>query len=117
LILRLRETKIIWGSNKNNLGRYYGDTRIITKFLLFPKVFNNEWRWLEKTRIKQKFVATVTGGIWLDVDWAKEENNYNMIQIREGKTKGGMCCVLPKNPGPRPKNPPPKMCPNKNRGL
>ena len=39
---------------KNTTEHYsVGDTRIITKFLFFPKCINDEYRWLEFANIKQ----------------------------------------------------------------
>jgi hypothetical protein len=32
-----------------------GNKRIITKFLLFPKIINDEFRWLESATIEQEF--------------------------------------------------------------
>jgi len=31
----------------------HGDVRVITKFLLFPKCINGEWRWLEWATFKE----------------------------------------------------------------
>lgn len=33
-----------------------GDERVVEKFLLFPKVINEEMRWLETVKILQKYV-------------------------------------------------------------
>lgn len=45
----------------NLKGNYkIGDTRIVTRFLLFPKVIGEELRWLEVVKIKQKLVADYT---------------------------------------------------------
>lgn len=57
------------------------DTRIITKFLLFPRKVGNEIRWLETVKIKQRFVVPFEGssGYWEDlwfVDDLALENNY-----------------------------------------
>jgi hypothetical protein len=38
------------------------ETRIIEKFLLFPKTINHELRWLEHVKIKQKICAIDIGG-------------------------------------------------------
>ena len=35
-----------------------GDIRIKEKFLLFPKSTNDEYRWLEKAKWKEKYVRT-----------------------------------------------------------
>ena len=46
-----------------------GDTRIVTRFLVFPKTINNEIRWLEKARIKQEFRKVYDDGIYEFFDW------------------------------------------------
>lgn len=33
-----------------------GDKRIILKFLLLPLCIDNEYRWLEKVKIEQKYI-------------------------------------------------------------
>ncbi|HQJ57247.1 MAG TPA: hypothetical protein PLH46_06365 [Caldisericia bacterium] len=33
------------------------DERVVEKFLLFPKVINEEIRWLETTKILQKYIT------------------------------------------------------------
>ncbi|UUV46802.1 hypothetical protein [Bacillus phage vB_BanS-Thrax4] len=56
-----------------------GDTRYITKFLLFPKKINREWRWLERATILQKCVERMNSGsmdygyhkAWMDIQWIK----------------------------------------------
>ena len=34
-----------------------GDERVVEKFLLFPKVINEEMRWLETVKILQKYIT------------------------------------------------------------
>lgn len=46
-----------------------GDTRIRSKFLLFPKVIKGEWRWLELASYKQKYAWYWDGGIWFTKEW------------------------------------------------
>lgn len=48
-----------------------GDERIIIRFLWFPKIINNELRWLEMATFKQKYQQ---GGLleplfWCDTSW------------------------------------------------
>ena len=58
------------------------DTRIITKFLLFPKCLSGTWKWLELAKIKQVFVKNKRGydidfptiyiietNSWKDMEW------------------------------------------------
>lgn len=59
---------------------HVGQTRKITKFLLFPKKINREWRWLEKATYLQKCFeemnyATMDYGyhkVWRDIAWIKK---------------------------------------------
>lgn len=50
-----------------------GEIRIVNKFLLFPRVINNEYRWLELVKIEQFYrgydYVHGTGGFWIDKDW------------------------------------------------
>ena len=48
---------------------WYGKKRTINKFLLFPLEINNEWRWLESTKIMQVYEWR-----WFNVRWAKEKS-------------------------------------------
>ena len=60
------------------------EERIITKFLIFPKCIDNEYRWLERVKIKQRYLELElhdckgifggdsfysTGGYWMDVEY------------------------------------------------
>lgn len=49
------------------------DKRIITRFLLFPREVNGEYRWLELARIEQFYreydCERDTGGFWVDKCW------------------------------------------------
>jgi len=38
--------------------------RVITRFLLFPKIIGTEKRWLEVVHIEQQYVFTGTADIW-----------------------------------------------------
>lgn len=59
-----------------------GESRIIEKFLLFPKRVNNETRWLERSRIKQKLIPQFdmfsddpySGWYlgWIDMEWIND---------------------------------------------
>lgn len=50
-----------------------GETRIVTRFLLFPKEINNQYRWLEFARIRQSYIEydfeSGCGGFWVDKEW------------------------------------------------
>lgn len=55
------------------------DTRIIIRFLLFPRTINGICKWLEKVKILQTFSRVTAGYIdiglmeysdeWIDTDW------------------------------------------------
>jgi hypothetical protein len=49
-------------------------TREVTKFLIFPKCLDGQWRWLEKTSYIQKGHECYTEGsiisYWEDVHWS-----------------------------------------------
>jgi hypothetical protein len=42
-------------SYKEKPSRKEGTTRIITRFLLFPRQINQQWRWLEIAKIEQTY--------------------------------------------------------------
>ena len=46
-----------------------GDTRVITRFLFFPRRIGNEARWLEKARIRQVAVRCEYSVHWYDERW------------------------------------------------
>lgn len=50
-----------------------GATRIITRFLLFPKCIYNQYRWLEIVKIEQSYIGydytCDMGGFWVDKSW------------------------------------------------
>ena len=49
-----------------------GETRIINKFLIFPKTINRETRWLEKASWVEKWGywgAAEDGPGWAYIDW------------------------------------------------
>lgn len=50
-----------------------GDVRIIKRFLLFLKMINNQYRWLEFVKIEQYYhgydYTRNTGGFWIDKEW------------------------------------------------
>lgn len=43
--------------------------RVIKKFLFFPKKINNEWRWFEKAKYKQKLIRRGRSKLWHDERW------------------------------------------------
>ena len=44
-------------------------TRVVTKFLWFPRQINKEYRWLEIAKISQGWYR---GWGWIDVEWVDE---------------------------------------------
>lgn len=48
-----------------------GQTRIIKRFLLFPRLVNHEWRWLEIAYILQEWCFG-----WEDKDWSNRDKFY-----------------------------------------
>jgi len=71
---------------KKEKQKYYpndDDIRIVEKFLFFPKCIDDEYRWFEKIKIKQRYVALefhdtmtfgcsdfyTTGGYWMDEEF------------------------------------------------
>ena len=67
----------------NNILKYkVGNTRVIKKFLWFPKLLDEELRWLEWANIKQTFSEIEIDNdlslpyyerydyVWTDVSWA-----------------------------------------------
>ena len=50
-----------------------GDTRIMERFLLFPKLLDDEWRWLENAQIDQEYKVMGLGSDWrlrwVDLGW------------------------------------------------
>lgn len=50
-----------------------GQTRLIGKFLLFPKIINRELRWLEYAYYEQVAVKTDVGG---SMEWGNYKNKW-----------------------------------------
>jgi len=48
-----------------------GDTRIVTRFLLFPYRLNDETRWLETVRVKQQYTWSWYEGWWYGKEWVE----------------------------------------------
>jgi hypothetical protein len=50
-----------------------GDVRVITIFSLLPTTIGNETRWLERSKVKQRYlkhsINSLPHGWWLDVEW------------------------------------------------
>lgn len=54
-----------------------GETRVVTKFLLFPKKLGNTIKWLGHAKIKQRVCERDVGGSmdwstklkWCDIEW------------------------------------------------
>ena len=54
-----------WTTKRYNVG----ETRIISKFLILPISFTNdkdenEWRWLEIVKVKQRYTSNYYGEFW-----------------------------------------------------
>ena len=65
----------------NSLKNRNRETRVKTKFLLFPKTLNKETRWLEKVRIVQQVDYTIyyqdsRHYFWNDIEW---QDTYKII--------------------------------------
>ena len=58
-----------------------GESRVVVKFLIFPKCLDNEWRWFEKCYITQKaYPGYESGGTyWLDQHWLDTKNACHEI--------------------------------------
>lgn len=46
---------------------YFGEVRIITKFLWLPKRINENVRWLETVKIEQIYAFNWLGNLWYDL--------------------------------------------------
>lgn len=47
-----------------------GDTRIVYRFLFFPRKINNQTRWLESAYIRQRYcLDSWLCGYWIDKDF------------------------------------------------
>jgi len=46
-----------------------GDTRVISRFLFFPRSINGECRWMERASIKQKLERNWVDSVWVDISW------------------------------------------------
>jgi hypothetical protein len=51
----------------------YGDRRIISEFLFFPKTLDGETRWLEFAEIIQSYLGAWCR--WVDSSWHNGEGN------------------------------------------
>lgn len=50
------------------------ETRIKTRFLIFPKTIENETRWLEKATWKEMYIKGLSStGKWEELYWIKEQ--------------------------------------------
>lgn len=49
-----------------------GDSKLVTKFLWFPKCIDFQWRWFEKT----SWYKIWTGYNWIDREWKPEFSKY-----------------------------------------
>ena len=62
-------------SSKYTLKHREGETRIVTKFLLFPRCFGGQTRWLEKADIVEEVKKIDVGGSmeWGNYAWRWHE--------------------------------------------
>ena len=51
--------------------------RWVKRFLWWPKLLGNEWRWLEWAYIKQMYYPKPFANAWSDKAWATEEEATN----------------------------------------
>lgn len=49
-----------------------GEERIRTKFALIPIGIDNEYRWLETVKIRQRLVEVWDGKLWLNLEFIDE---------------------------------------------
>ena len=63
---------------KTKKEKQIGDTKVVSRFLLFPKCIDNEIRWLERAKIVKK-LGTKIGcdghgkyWNWYDYGWVKD---------------------------------------------
>lgn len=56
-----------------------GAKRIKTKFLLFPRIIDKEFRWLEKATYSQLYLKYDSGPFrfsqWINVEWKGENDD------------------------------------------
>ena len=53
----------------NTPEKVYTGTRVIKRFLLFPRTINGETRWLEWAEIEQENILYMDCDHWEDVEW------------------------------------------------
>lgn len=60
-----------------------GSRRIVTKFLLWPRCFGRDWRWLEFANIVEEYRENILGltemgpsHIWNEVDFEDNRTQY-----------------------------------------
>ena len=65
-----------------------GLKRVVKKFLLFPRCFDNEWRWFETVYIKQEIEDVDVGGSgewgkfkreWINKSWSSKYEHENYL--------------------------------------
>lgn len=52
-----------------------GATRVVRRFLFFPRLVAGEWRWLETVKIQQQLRLEVhyDGFYWEDISWIDDQ--------------------------------------------
>ena len=75
-----------WKSGYAERKKLYNNrtTREVDRFLIFPKLLNDVWKWWETATIKQRMEQIDVGGscewgqydyMWIDVEWIDNEVN------------------------------------------
>lgn len=70
-----------------------GDTRIVRKFLLLPRHFGRDWRWLEYADIVERY-KYVNGFLGREVDWEEVDFADNITDKLNKQDKGTVVKVL-----------------------
>jgi len=64
-----------WEEKRAKQNDYDGETRIVSKFLLFPRKIGSEWRWWENAKIEQRCSFEYDlyhDTFWEDIRWVNE---------------------------------------------
>ena len=60
------------------------DRRIVKKFLLFPRTYGRDWRWLEWADVIEIFTTGGLSCFWKEIDWA--DNRTPQLEEVEHRT-------------------------------
>lgn len=50
----------------------HGDERIVTKYAWYPMSIKNDVRWFEWVKVRQRYVGTWDGSVWVDLEFIDE---------------------------------------------